>query len=217
MPKVYPVEQGSDDWRKVRLGIPTASQFHKIITPKTGQLSAQARKYAFQLVCEQLLGQPSDDEISALPWIGRGTELEPAAVALYEFETGTKTLPVGFITNDAGTVGCSPDRLVQGVHAGIEVKCPKPETHLGYLIDGFGDDYKCQAQGQIWIANFDWVERYSYHPALPPATVRTNPDDVFIRKLERAMADFLDMRNDILHKVKARGLMGEGGLIEMAR
>ena len=30
---IHEVEQGSGDWLKLRLGIPTASEFDKIITP----------------------------------------------------------------------------------------------------------------------------------------------------------------------------------------
>jgi hypothetical protein len=40
--KIHNCTQGTEEWRKLRAGIPTASEFHKIITPKTGQLSKQA-------------------------------------------------------------------------------------------------------------------------------------------------------------------------------
>jgi hypothetical protein len=42
-----------------RLGIPTASNFDKIITPKTMKPSASAEKYAWALIAEQHLGEPT--------------------------------------------------------------------------------------------------------------------------------------------------------------
>ena len=49
-------KQGSDEWIQARLGIPTASQFHRIITPKTMKPAASAEGYIDQLVAEYLLG-----------------------------------------------------------------------------------------------------------------------------------------------------------------
>jgi hypothetical protein len=208
--KAYYVEQGTDEWRRVRAGIPTASSFHKIVTP-TGKFSAQARDYACTLVAEHLLGRPLDG-LMPLDWVERGRELEPQAAKLYEMTYGVGTLPVGFITNDAGTVGCSPDRLIEGVHAGLEIKCPKPNTHIGYIADGFGADYRVQAQGQIWVAEFEYVDRYSFHPELPAVRERTYRDDAFIAQLEAAMDRFLEMRDGILEAAIKAGALRPGDL-----
>ena len=42
--KEIQVEQGSNEWIAARLGLPTASNFDKIITPG-GKLSTSSRKY----------------------------------------------------------------------------------------------------------------------------------------------------------------------------
>jgi hypothetical protein len=42
---VHNVSQLSDEWHRLRMGIPTASEFGRIITPKTMKLSAQAPEY----------------------------------------------------------------------------------------------------------------------------------------------------------------------------
>jgi hypothetical protein len=53
--RLLDVEQGSVEWQMARLGIPTASNFDKIITPKTMKPSASAEKYAWALIAEQIL------------------------------------------------------------------------------------------------------------------------------------------------------------------
>lgn len=210
MPIIHNVAQGSTEWLKLRLGIPTASEFHRIVTPG-GKLSAQSRAYAFWLVAEELL-QESLYSIQSLEWVARGKELEPEAVRMYEFEQNVRTDPVGFITSDDGRLGCSPDRLVVWNDAGaaaVEIKCPAPHTHIGYWIDGFGADYIPQVQGQILIAELDYVDRYSYHPQLPPALVRTERDEKYIAILEPALREFLFMRDEMLAKVRASGYFEE--------
>ena len=204
--RVFVVEQGGPEWLSLRLGIPTSSEFDKIITPKTQKFSASARSFAIRLVTEELLRCPVLD-IGSVPAIARGKELEPDAVQMYEFEQGVSTSPVGFITTDDGRIGASPDRLVDGVPAGVELKCPAPHTHMSYLLDGFDADYKVQVQGQMLVGDFEWVDRYSYHPNLPPVRERTYRDEPFIAKLRSALDQFLDLRDELLSQAKAAGVI----------
>ena len=57
---IHNVEQGSAEWIKLLLSIPTASNFHKIVTPAKGEYSKQARGYAFRLVAQTLLNESFD-------------------------------------------------------------------------------------------------------------------------------------------------------------
>ena len=50
-------EQGSEEWFKARLGVPSASNFHRVITP-TGKLSSQVDSYVNTLASEIITGQP---------------------------------------------------------------------------------------------------------------------------------------------------------------
>jgi hypothetical protein len=203
--KIIDVQQGTEAWLKARLGIPTSSEFHKIITAVKGDLSKQARKYAHQLVAETLLGEPLDNDIGNLEWIMRGKLLEPQAVQQYEFTTDTETRPVGFITTDCGRLGCSPDRLIIGQRGGLEIKCTAPATHMGFLIDGPGDDYRQQVQGQLAIAELEYVDLYAFHPSLPPAQIRTHRDEPYIAKMQAALTEFLDMRDAMLATARKSG------------
>ena len=198
------VAQGSYEWLQLRLGIPTASEFDKILTPKTLKVSSQARGYAYRLVAEKLLGRPIEN-LSNLPWIERGKELEAQAVKSYEFDTDFETRAVGFITTDDGRIGASPDRLLIGVNGAVEIKCPAPATHIGYLLDGFGTDYILQAQGQMLVGGFDFIDRYSYHPELPPFRERTTRDETIIDALRNALRDFSEMIDGMLIIARATG------------
>lgn len=204
----HQVDQGSQAWLQLRLGIPTASEFDKVLTPKTMKLSAQARGYAHRLVAETLLGYPVED-LSNLKWIERGVELEPQAVRSYEFDTDLQTRKVGFITSDDGMIGASPDRLLVGANGAVELKCPAPGTHIGYLIDGFGSDYIVQVQGQMLVGGFDFIDRYSFHPDLPPHRERTGRDEVMIKALSDALDQFNEMRLAMLAKARATGFFAK--------
>jgi hypothetical protein len=198
------VEQGTNAWYSARLGIPTASNFSRIITPAKGELSRQARAYALYLATEILLNMPLQST-NNLEWVQRGRQMEPDAVKQYCRVHEQQVKPVGFITTDDGRIGCSPDRLLVGVNAGLEVKCPSPQVHLGYLIDGPGADYRCQVQGQMYVAELDFVDFYSFHPSMPEKYIRTHRDEDFIRKLAAALDQFNDMKDELLMRARACG------------
>jgi hypothetical protein len=214
--KIIDCVQGSEAWQTARLGIPTASEFHKIVTPARGELSKQSRGYAHQLVAEILLGVPCGANIENMEWVARGRLLEPIAAEQYEFTTDAVTKPVGFITTDDGLLGCSPDRLIVGTRGGLEVKCCNPGTHMGYVLDGVPDTYRPQVQAQLAIAELAWVDLYCFHPDLPPVIIRTQRDDSYIAKMSAALREFLDMRDEMLAKARASGFFTERAVKEAA-
>lgn len=197
--KIIDVQQGSPEWRRARLGIPTASEFKRIIT-STGQPSKQAAMYARELVTETMIGEPIKD-LDNLYWIERGKMLEPDAVKMYELQTDLETTPIGFITNDEGTIGCSPDRFTKNGGL-LEIKCPSPQTQIGYLVDGFDSQHKQQVQGQLYITGLEWCEWFAYHPDLPPVRMRIERDEEFIKILADGLAKFVDTKEHLLKKIK---------------
>lgn len=167
----HDVVQGTEAWLTLRAGIPTASQFHRILTPKTRRLSSQAEDYMYKLLAEKVLGRYLDDTKSFY-WAERGKLLEDEARAFYEALHNVETTTIGFITNDDRTVGASPDRLV-GSDGLLEIKCPKPEVHMGYLLgEPVSQDYWLQVQGQLWVAEREYCDVVSYHPELPTRVIR---------------------------------------------
>jgi hypothetical protein len=203
MSKIYRCEQGSMDWYRLRMGIPTASQFHKIVTPG-GKLSEQRHAYMYRLIAERLLMESMDQPLS-VEWVERGKEMEPAAIQNFEFQYGLELERVGFVTDDHGVVGCSPDMLVKGVNEAVEIKCPAPWTQIGRLLDGLGTDYKPQVQGQLLIGAFDRVHFYSYHDRMPPLLLTTLPDPAYQKILRRLVLDFVEELERQTERARAMG------------
>lgn len=186
---IYDVEQGSLDWHLLRMGIPTASAFDRILTPG-GKRSAQARGYLQHLIAESLVGGPLDQIKTS--WMTRGHELEAEAVAYYEFERGVAAPAIGFVTDDAMRVGCSPDRLV-GDDGLLEIKVPSPEVHVGYLLyEDVAAAYMAQLQGQLWLTGRQYVDICSYSPILPSCIIRVGRNEEYIRLLAEAIGEFAD-------------------------
>lgn len=186
--KIHQCVQGTTEWLHLRAGIPTASEFDKIITPG-GKLSKSAEPYRYRLLAERCMGHPCEEYISL--WMQRGSQMEIDAVRFYEFQSDVETVPVGFITNDSETVGASPDRLV-GDEGLLEIKVPSPGVHMAYLLASGGayEAYKVQVQGQLWITDRKWVDVLSYHPELKPALIRIERDEDFIWKIEDLVIAF---------------------------
>ena len=185
--KIIECVQGSDQWHMARLGLPTASEFGRLVTP-TGKPSAQADAYLHRLVAERLIGMPVDNDTDS-PWMTRGSAMEAEAVAFYELQRGEDTRAVGFVTTDDGLAGASPDRLV-GDDGLLEIKCPSAAVHVGYLLEVEPRKYWPQLQGQLWVTGRAWVDFLSYCPGLPPALVRYARDEEFIAKLAEAVPAF---------------------------
>ena len=197
---VIPGEQGTPEWHKIRLGIPTVSCFERIITA-SGNTSAQFYPYIYECVAEWVTGQPTSE------WNGnsdteRGHEFEPDARATYEWETGEQVRQVSFIYRDKDKlVGGSPDGLIvnkitQKGHEyskGLEVKCPRPTIHVSYLVGGeIPKKYIPQAQGSMWLCDMDQWDFTSYHEDYDPLIVTVERDEKFSKALDKAVPLFIE-------------------------
>ena len=186
-------EQGSVPWVEARLGIPTASEFSKVVTPG-GKLSASRRPYLGKLVAEWALGDAAGDiEFGGTAWTERGQILEPKARKAYAFTRDVDPVQVGFVYRDETRLsGCSPDGLV-GPDGLLELKCPMAGTHLTWLAqDVVPREHQSQLQGQLWVSQRDWVDFMSFYPGLPPFLVRVAPDPTYQRALDLAIPQFID-------------------------
>lgn len=199
----FDVVQGTTEWAMLRAGIPTASQFKRIITEAKLQFSKQADSYAHELIAEQVLGEPLDNATSG--FMDRGKDLEEFALAFYQMQRDCDEMkPIGFVLRDDRRVGCSPDHFVD--HNGLlEIKVPAADTHIAYLLDDQGIGYKAQVQGQLWLCEREWCDTLSWHPEMPSALVRQYRDDMFIAALSKAVDQFLSMLDDMKAKLIARG------------
>lgn len=202
--KIHNVEQGTPEWKRLRAGIPTASCWHKIVTPAKLQPSKSQTDYMYTLLAERYIGEPIDEANSG--FMQRGREFEPAMFAAYnEYlygigsdDTATK---VGFVTSDDGRVGVSPDRLV-GERGYAEGKVPAAHTHMKYLCepDALREEYIGQVQWGLWVTERDWADLVSWHPTIPIVVVRIERDEDYIGKLSKEVREFC-------HRLEAKWTM----------
>ncbi len=188
MPIHHAVEQRGEEWFRLRVGLPTASDFAELITPG-GKPSKQCTGLAHKLLAEAMTGHEIETPPNA--WMLRGQELEPKAREAYEFTTGATVQDGGFFTDDAGLYGASPDGIV-GTDGLVEIKCPAPNTHMGYLIDPelMRVGKAPQVQGQLLVTGRQWVDLVSYHPEMPLVIVRVTRDEEYVEKLRSALEYF---------------------------
>ena len=210
---IHNVEQRSLDWYTLRLGLPTASNFAKIIT-STGEPSESASGYALTLAAELFAGKPLDSwEGNA--WTERGLEMEKEAILLYEFINNVETTRVGFVKDDKLGAGCSPDRII-GMDGLIEVKSLKAENHIKAIFyyrrhGKCPPDYIQQTQGQMMICERKWCDVVFYHPDLPLLTIRENRDSVFQATLSQLIPPLLKERDTILKAIQDHVAGGSPG------
>jgi hypothetical protein len=194
------VAQYSEEYDRLKLGIPTSSNFHKIITPQ-GKPSKQWREYACVLIAERLLQRRI--EFYNSPAMERGLIVEAEAVDWYEFDQDVTVQRVGFITDDNRTVGCSPDRLV-GDEGLLEVKAPLPQTQVGYWLSGeVNERFRPQLQGQLYVSQRSRVDLLCWHDVLPKIVMRVERDENFIRAFARELQIFNFFIERVMEKIRA--------------
>jgi len=196
--KILNVQQGSQEWINARLGIPTASAFGRILTAKTRKPSASAMKYLCELVAERLVGMPTDG--ASTDFMLRGSAMEREAVAAYEFDNDCTTTEVGFVMDDSGRWGCSPDRLV-GEDGLLEIKCPSAGVHVAALLGLLDEEHAAQAQGQMWITGRRWADLMYFNPAMPTHTVRIERDEEHISQIAEAVRAFCDRLDEAMQHI----------------
>jgi putative phage-type endonuclease len=198
--KILELEQRTDEWMQARLGIPTASNFDKIITTK-GEPSKQAQKYMYRLAGERLSGTTEETYQNAA--MQRGCELEDEARAFYSLINDVEVKQVGFCLSDSG-YGCSPDGLI-GEEGLIEIKCPQMATHVEYLIEGgLPITYFQQVQGQLLVTERKWCDFISYYAGIKPLVVRVGRNETFIKALHGELVRFVFTLNETVRKLQEK-------------
>lgn len=202
--------QGSEEWVKARLGIPTASRFGELLTPAKLQPTKGTRRdaYACELIFERIAGLPARDELSQ--WMERGWELEEEAAEAYALLTDHVVEETGLWLTDDHEVGASPDRLV-GIDGLVEIKCPAGKKHVEYLlgISRVEEEYRSQVQGQLWVTEREWCDVVSYCPGMPLHLVTVEPDPVWREAWEIALADFRERIKELVGIARETGALPE--------
>lgn len=181
--------QRSEAWFAARRGLPSASEFGNIITPKKGEYAAAADTYINQLI-DELMRPDAEKSFGGNRHTQRGETLEPEACDLYAFEHDVTPQHVGLVINDAGTLGCSPDALIEA-DGGLEIKCPDGPTHVKWMRAGkIPEEHKAQVHGSLIITGRKWWDFLSYCPGYERIEIRVTPDG-FTDSLRKCLDRFV--------------------------
>ena len=143
---IHEMKQRSDEWFAIRTGRITSTSFSAM----ANQNKAPIENLCLQTAAEKLTGVSCESGFTNAV-MDNGAETEALARAAYETTQMVHVVEVGFISLDED-IGCSPDGLV-GDAGGLELKCPMPHTHLGYLLapQKLVAKYKWQVQGFLFV------------------------------------------------------------------
>ena len=186
-PEIIDCEQGSEEWYRARMGIPTASMFATVMANgRGGNESKTRRKYLLQLAGEILTGEPM--ESFSNEHMERGKIMEEEARNLYAFQTDAELQRVGFIRR--GKMGCSPDSLRDKVGM-LEIKTALPHILIEMHLRGeFPPEHKYQCHGNLLVGKREWIDCAVYWPKMPLFISRVHRDDSIARALEIGINEF---------------------------
>ena len=196
---ILDVEQGSDEWLEARLGLPTASEMHCLLS--NGRLLPPFGEGALtlldRLAAERFTG------LSASGFKGndhteRGHVIEPIAVQAYidsGHASAMDVVEVGIML--AKGVGASPDRLISS-DGGLEIKSKEAKGMVTLLRNGKIDPkHITQMQINMWVSERKWWDYFVYCDGLPPFYQRFEPDLELHAKLDERVPLFLALLDEL--------------------
>ncbi len=193
------VEQGTDEWKQLRLGLVTASKFSVCMASGKGGGESKTRlSYMCDLAGEIITGNPTESYTNA--YMERGKEQEDEARKLYAFEKDQDLKRVGFVRN--GTKGCSPDSLI-GDKGALEIKTTMARLLIMIMMRGdYPPEHKAQCQGTLWVTEREWIDIAIYCPKMPLFVERIARDEPYIKQIAGAVADFNIELKEMVEKIR---------------
>lgn len=183
-------EQHSPEWFAARKGRITGSRFKDARDRlKSGAPSKACIAYAMDVARERCGGKaPEKFQNAAMRF---GTEQEPLARQAYEEATGNLVEEVGFIVDEEGHFGLSPDGLI-GNDGVLEIKTMvSSDTLFTAVADGDISEYIDQCNGYLWLLGRKWVDLCLWAPDLGILKIiRINRDEAAIEALEADLMAF---------------------------
>ena len=204
------VIQGSPEWFAVRCGKISASRLGDIMRKTKWGESTYKAKVRLELAIERITGK-SVSSVVMNKAMHDGVEREPDARLLFEAVTGKEVALCGsFDHPEIVNTSASPDGLLRGENAVLEIKCPTHATHAKNLMsETMPKNYIYQVQWQIACTESDYAYFASYHPDFPPELrlkwVRVEKDDSVIKSLEEAVRQFDIEIEDLIIKIQNGG------------
>lgn len=194
------VEQGSDRWKEIRLGLVTASRFHTVMASGRGGSESKTRlDYLCDLAGEIITGNPTESYTNQ--FMERGKIQEEEARNLYSFERDADLTRVGFVKN--GLKGCSPDSLIEKEGA-LEIKTTMARLLIKIMMRGdYPPEHKHQCQGTLWVTERAWIDIAIFCPKMPLFVERIHRDEPFISAMAAAVDEFNFELQTMVKKIRA--------------
>lgn len=179
------IEQNSDAWYNLRMGLITASGMKDVLAKGQGKTR---NTYMNKRIDEIIYGVPTESYKSAE--MERGHEQEAEGVAAYEEKTGYTVDHVGFITgmehigNDyIKGIGYSPDGMV-GDKGLVDIKTKAPHLLIDCMLaDKIPTEFMAQVQTGLWVAEREWFDIILYYKGRYPLIKRIMRDEDYIDNL----------------------------------
>lgn len=208
------VEQGSDEWYALRVGLLTASEMKLIVSPppeiekrikKNGEpykqrewdpvaLNDKERAHMYELLAQRINNYTEPHYVGDDMLRGHADEIK--ARELYH-ERNAPVKECGFITNDKWgfTIGYSPDGLI-GRKGLLECKSRRQKYQVQTIIEHHTEgnipaDYLMQVQTGLLVADDrQWLDLCSYTGGMPMRVMRVWPDDKIQDAIITAAGEF---------------------------
>ncbi|ARX10826.1 MULTISPECIES: lambda exonuclease family protein [Proteus] len=202
------VEQGSEEWMSLRLGVITASEVWKVLSkPKPGKTWSDTKNtYLNTLIGEVCTGVTKEVKARTLEW---GKEYEIEARMSFEFYSGLAVKEVPIIFKDESLrMACSPDGLCSD-GAGLELKCPNTtEVFIDLALNGIKamkKEYTAQVQYSMWVTNKDVWHFSNYDPRMPGGKeivhIPVERDEKMMEKFDELIPEFIEKMDEGLNKL----------------
>ena len=201
--------QGSESWFKARMGKISASRIADLMKKTKYGESTYKTRLRMELAIERITGKSTNTFMNQA--MHDGVEREPDARTLFEAMTGKEVALCGsFDHPEIVNTSASPDGLLRGENATLEIKCPTHVTHAKNLLSETLDArYQHQVKWQIACTESDYAYFASYHPDFPPElrlkVVKVEKDDKLIAEIEEAVREFDIEVEGLINDIKKGG------------
>ena len=199
--------QGSDEWFAVRNGKITASKLSDLMRVTKYGESTYKTRLRMELAIERLTGKSASPNFMNQA-MKDGVEREPDARKLFEAITGKEVAECGsFDHPDIVNTSASPDGLIRGEDAVLELKCPTHITHAKNLLsEKMPKNYEYQVQWQIACTESEYAYFASYHPDFPKELrlkwVKVLRDNIMILEIEDEVRKFDVEVEELINQLK---------------
>lgn len=170
------VDQGGEEWLKLRCGLLTASEMRLILTPTLKLANNdKTRAHVWEIAAQRITGYTEPRYISDDMLRGQADEAMARELYAEHYAPVTQT---GFVTRDDWrfTIGYSPDGLV-GDEGLIECKSRRQRFQIETIVSGeMPEEYALQIQTGLMVTKREWCDFISYSGGLPMFVKRILPD-----------------------------------------